>query len=284
MARVTDLCFEATGRPCIICDFSPPRSGRPVAGLAASLNVDFVSVAYNPGRSVRTDSAMLASHIRKAAARDVVFTLATRDMNLLALQSHLLGAQLLGLENVIVVQGDPFPDRELGLAQTYPATRLIGGIAGMNRGFDFRDTRLDASTNFCIGAALDLGKGVDREAGLAHRKVQAGAEFLITQPIFSVEQASDFENACSRIAGRRLPVPVFYGLQVMEPDGLSFSQIPREIQDKLAAGCPGAELAVEQYRRFQASGRHNFYLVPPIRKGGSRGYAATQDFLAAIGR
>ena len=109
MARVTELCHEVTGRPCIICDFSPPRSGRPVAELAASLSVDLVSVAYNPGRSVRTDSAMLASHIRKATGREVVFTLATRDMNVLALQSHLLGAQLLELENVIVVQGDPFP-------------------------------------------------------------------------------------------------------------------------------------------------------------------------------
>ena len=287
MARVTELCHEATGRPCIICDFSPPRSGRPVAELAASLSVDLVSVAYNPGRSVRTDSAMLASHIRKATGREAVFTLATRDMNVLALQSHLLGAQLLELENVIVVQGDPFPDRDLRLVQpasSYPATGLIRSIAGMNEGVDFRDTRLDAPTNFCIGAVVDLGKGVDREARLAHRKVQAGAEFLISQPIFSVEQASGFENAYSRVAGRSLPVPLFYGLQVMESDGLSFSRVPREVQDKLAAGCPGPELAAELYRRFRASGRHNLYLVPPIRRGGSRGYAATRDFLAAIGR
>ncbi len=287
MARVTELCYEAAGRPCVICDFSPPRSGRPVAEWAAALNVDLVSVAYNPGRSVRTDSAMLASHIRKTTGRDVVFTLATRDMNTLALQSHLLGAQLLELENVIVVQGDPFPDRDLRLVQpaaSYPATGLIRGIAGMNRGVDFRDTRLDAPTNFCIGAAVDLGKGLDREARLAHRKVQAGAEFLISQPIFSVEHASQLENAYARIAGRPLPVPVFYGLQVMEPDGLSFSHVPREIQDKLGAGHPGPELAAELYRRFRTSGRHNLYLVPPIRRGGSRGYAAARDFLAAIGR
>ena len=287
MARVTELCHEAAGQPCFICDFSPPRSGRPVTELSASLNVDLVSVAYNPGRSVRTDSAMLASHIRNATGREVVFTLATRDMNLLALQSHLLGAQLLGLENVIVVQGDPFPDRDLRLVQPaggYPATGLIRGIAGMNRGVDFRETRLDSPTTFCVGAAVDLGKGVEREACLAHRKVQAGAEFLITQPIFSVEQASEFENAYSRIAGCPLPAPVFYGLQVMERGGLSFSRVPREIQDKLDAGHPGPELAAELYRRFRASGRHNFYLVPPIRKGGSRGYAATREFLAAIGR
>ena len=287
MARVTELCHEAAGQPCIICDFSPPRSGQPVAESDASLNVDLLSVAYNPGRSVRTDSAMLASHIRNATGRNVVFTLATRDMNLLALQSHLLGSQLLGLENVIVVQGDPFPDRDLRLVQPaagHPATGLIRGIAGMNRGVDFRDTRLDAATNFCIGAAVDLGKGVDREARLAHRKVQAGAEFLISQPIFTVEQASEFENAYARIGGGPLSVPVFYGLQVMEPDGLSFSRVPREIQDKLVAGHPGPELAAELYRRFQESGRHNIYLVPPIRRGGSRGYAATRDFLAAIGR
>ncbi len=111
MVKVTDSCFESTGHTSIICDFSPPRSGDPGAVEQAQLDVNFISVAYNPGRAVRTNSAMLAAAIQRSG-KDTVFTLATRDMNKLALQSQLLGAQMLGVENVVVVQGDPFNERD----------------------------------------------------------------------------------------------------------------------------------------------------------------------------
>ena len=111
MAKIIDRCYETTGQTCFICDFSPPRSGDPDTLQSANIDADFVSVAYNPGRAVRANSTMLAAAVKQQLGRDVVFTLATRDMNKLALQSQLLGAQILGLENVIVVQGDPFSER-----------------------------------------------------------------------------------------------------------------------------------------------------------------------------
>ena len=94
-------------------------------------------VAYNPGRAARVNSAMLAAAIKDRAGKDVTFTLATRDMNKLALQSQLLGAQLLGLENVIVVAGDPFNRRDEGLvkeAADVRPTQLIQEISNMNQG------------------------------------------------------------------------------------------------------------------------------------------------------
>ena len=100
MAKITEQCHEATGYTAFICDFSPPRSGDPSVLQQASIDADFISVAYNPGRAVRVNSAMLAAAIKQHVAKDVVFTLATRDMNKLALQSQMLGAQLLGLENL----------------------------------------------------------------------------------------------------------------------------------------------------------------------------------------
>ncbi len=287
MAKITDLCYEATGRTCIICDFSPPRSGDSAAVQAAGLNADFISVNYNPGRSVRADPAMLASAIRDKTGRDVAFTLATRDMNILALQSHLLGAQLLGLENVIVVQGDPFPQGDLTQVKPsndYRPTQLLAAIARMNLGMDFRNTRLDAPTDFCPGAVVDLGKGLAREAQLAHRKVQAGAQFLITQPIFGPENADRFEDAYAQAAGGSLRAPVFYGLQIMEQDGVSFSAAPPEFTAKLAAGRSGVELTLELLSRFKAAGRDNIYLMPPIRRGGQRDYSAAESLLAAVSR
>ena len=80
-------------------------------------DADFIAVAYNPGRAVRANSAMLAAAVQGRMGIDATFTLATRDMNQLALQSQLLGAQMLGLENVIVVQGDPIFAYGLGAHQ-----------------------------------------------------------------------------------------------------------------------------------------------------------------------
>ena len=287
MTKIVDRCFSATGRPAFICDFSPPRSGDPAAVTQAKFGADFISVAYNPGRAVRANSAMLASAIKSQTGQEVAFTLGTRDMNQLALQSELLGAQMLGLENVIVVQGDPFPERDLALVgpvnQVTP-TGLIASIANMNQGTDFRGANLRAPTDFCIGATVDLGRGVEREARLARRKVEAGAHFLITQPIFDPDEASRFINAYAGATGEPPGLPLFFGLQVLEQDGIIFSSVPEKIREELAGGRPGVDLAVELFQRFREAGINDIYLVPPIRRGGARNYRAAQEVLEAARR
>ena len=76
MAKVIDRCFEATGHTTFICDFSPPRTGDPGQFTQPDIDADFISVAYNPGRAVRVNSAMLASEINQRTGKDVMFTLA----------------------------------------------------------------------------------------------------------------------------------------------------------------------------------------------------------------
>jgi methylenetetrahydrofolate reductase (NADPH) len=287
MAKITERCFEATGHTTIICDFSPPRSGDPELWQPADLDADFISVAYNPGRSVRVNSPMLAATIKRQAGKEVVFTLGTRDMNKLALQSQLLGAQLLGLENVIVVQGDPFSGRDLALVKPvddYRPTQLISAISKLNEGVDFRESKLRSATDFCIGATVDLGRGIQHEAQLARLKVAAGAQFFITQPIFDPTEASSFGEAYARAAGKPLTTPVFFGLQVLEQDGVIFSSVPALLRQEIESGRSGVEIALELYQRFQENGLHNIYLVPPIRRGGARNYAAAQEVLAATKR
>ena len=282
MAKITDRCYEATGRSCFICDFSPPRSGDPDTLQSADIDADFVSVAYNPGRAVRANAPMLAAAIKQQLGRDVVFTLGTRDMNKLALQSQLLGAQILGLQNVIVVQGDPFSERDLSSVTPvgdYQPTGLINAIADMNQGLDFRDSKLRSPTDFCIGATVDLSRGMPREARLTQRKVASGAQFLITQPIFDPGEAATFSAAYQAEAGAPLEVPVFFGLQILEQDGVIFASVPQRVRDELESGRSGIELALELYDRFQQAGLHNVYLVPPIRRGGARNYAAAQEVL-----
>ena len=282
MVRVVDCSYEATGRPGFICDFSPPRSGSISEARRADIPADFISVAYNPGRAVRANSAMMAAAIRRETGKETVFTLATRDMNRLAIQSLLLGAQMLGLENVVVVQGDQFNNRDRALLAVngYRPTELIAAIGAMNEGTDFRGSNLREPTAFCIGATLDVGRGIDDEAELAIRKVEAGADFLMSQPIFNTEDAHRFRDSYERQSGAALSVPVFYGLQILESGGVMFSTVPEEVQKELDGGRSGVDIAAELYGWFQDAGLRNVYLMPPIRRGGARDYEAAREFLA----
>ena len=287
MAKVTERCFEATGRSSFICDFSPPRSGDPGILAQADIDADFIAVAYNPGRAVRVNSAMLASFIKQNTGRDVTFTVATRDMNKVALQSLLLGAQLLGLENVVVVQGDPFNQRDLAAVKDvgdYTPTGFIAAAASMNEGTDFRGGQLRAPTDFCLGATLDLSRGIQGEARLAYRKVQAGAQFFISQPIFDTADANRFHDAYAAAAGTEMAMPVFFGLQVLEQEGIIFSSVPETVREELAQGRPGVDIALELCQQFHDNGLHNIYLVPPVRRGGARNYRAAREVLAGAAR
>ncbi|MBM3924668.1 MAG: hypothetical protein FJ320_01565 [SAR202 cluster bacterium] len=288
MAKVTDVYNRRGGKPVIISDFSPPRGpGLDFLDDARRLPVDFLAVAYNPGKAVRIDSAIMAATIKSHAGRDAVFNLATRDMNKLALQSHLLGAAALGVDNVLVVGGDPFSAKDLERVKPvddYRPTELIKAIADMNGGLDFRGLKLRQATDLCIGGAIDLGRGVEEEAALTHKKAQAGAHFFVTQPVFYTEQVEQFHSAYKAVAGQASSQPVFWGLQVMVKDGVIFASVPEAVRRELDSGRDGVEMAVEQWWRFRDAGIDAFYIVPPILKGGARDYDAARRFLQAVGR
>ena len=209
--KVTDKCSAQGDQPVYVCDFSPQRAADPGAlEPANAISADFICVAYNPGKAVRVDSATLAYSIKYHAGKDTIFNLATRDMNKLALQSHLLGAQMLGLENVVVVKGDVFTERDLSRVKDvsdYRPTELIESLESMNQGVDFRGSKLRAPTDFCIGASIDLGRGVEQEAALAYRKVLSGAQFFITQPVFSTDEIAEFHEAYRAVSGAELSQP-----------------------------------------------------------------------------
>ncbi len=284
--KVTDLCAKRGEDTVIICDFSPPRAAdskylEPAKGFDA----DFISVAYNPGRAVRVDSAMMAYAIKSQTGKDAIFTLGTRDMNKLALQSHLMGAQMLGLDNVVIVQGDPFSAKERDSVkgvQDFSPTTLMAATAEMNEGKDFRGRDLRKPTDFCIGATLDLTRDNDREARLASRKADAGVHFFMTQPIFGVDEIDRFLEIYTDQAGHELRQPVFWGVQVLTPDGVIFSSVPEQVRKDLEKGRDGAEIALELVVQLLEAGLGKIYLVAPIMKGGARDYDAAQRVIEGI--
>lgn len=286
MTKVTDAAVRKAGQAVFLCDFSPPR-GVDLAYVESvrDMDADFVCVAYNPGKSVRVTPAVAAAVIRDHTRKDVVFNLACRDMNKLALQSYLLGAQALGLENVVVVQGDAFTEKERtiikGVDDITP-TDLIKAVKLMNQGVDFKGLRLRTQTDFCVGAVLDLGRGVEREATLAKRKVDAGADFFITQSLYDPRLAREFLEAYRSIAGGKLAAPVFYGIQILRKDGLTFGDIPSSMQDELDQGRPSVDIALDLLSGFAAHGLTHFYLVPSVLKGGVRDYQTAHQVMRAF--
>jgi len=286
MTRIVERYAESTTRFLFVCDFSPPRGSDPgLLAPAGRLDADFISVAYNPGKSTRVNSVAAAHWIKTNLGKEVVFALATRDMNKVAVQSLLLGAELLGLENVVIVRGDALSRREMSLLKTvadYTPTGLLRAIGEMNRGIDFKGLTLRAPTDLCVGATFDLSKDLGRELELTRHKVEAGAQFFMSQPTFDPAVPSEFMQRYADQYGEALSVPVFHGVQVMASDSLVFGQVPGWVTADLTKGRPGSDIAVQVLREFEEAGIRSIYLVAPVIKGGRRDYDAAQATLEAF--
>ena len=269
-----------------ICDFSPPRGAEPhLLEPARELTTDWVSVAYNPGKSIRVSSALAAYWIKEHVGKDVVFTIATRDMNKVAVQSLLLGADLLGLENVVVLKGDAFTERELDAVKAvhdFRPTELLDSVRSMNAGLDYKGGKLRAPTGFCIGASIDLGHGIESEIGLTRKKVEAGAEFFLLQALFDPQRLKGFLAGYAQRYGEDLSAPVFCGVQMMMEESIVFGDVPKWVTDDMGKGRPGEDIAVQVLNQFVDAGFKSFYLVPPILRGGRRDYEAAQRVIQAF--
>tara|TARA_Y100000588_G_scaffold66466_1_gene66882 strand:+ start:318 stop:1193 length:876 start_codon:yes stop_codon:yes gene_type:complete len=289
MPKITDICNQSPDRALVICDFSPPRGiSSKLLEQAEILNADWISVAYNPGKSPRISSPLAAHWIKNNVRKDVIFTIATRDMNKLAIQSLLMGASLLELDNVIVVQGDKFTRQELDsiqLVNDYSSTQLISSIKSLNEGKDFRGYQIQPSSNFCIGASVELGNDMGKEAQLTKKKIDTGADFLITQPTFDYDRPSEFIRAYESANQETLKVPLFIGIQIMVQDGVTFGPIPNWVTESISQGYSGDSIALKIISQHMQEGFRHFYLIPGIHKGGRRDYTSAKkviDFINSI--
>lgn len=256
MARVTDIVSSSGTRPVFMCDFSPPRD--PSSNWldeASTLSPDLFSIPYLAPIPTRPDPITAASLIRNHTHTEAVFNLATRDSHRMKLRDRLACAREMGLQNVVVLEGDAHRGvAGVSSSQRFTPTGLIRELKGP--GWDF-----------CAGAVADLGKGVEKEADLARRKVDLGAEFLLVQPTFNLEAAEEF------LARADVSIPVFFGVQVLVGGGIAFTPTPDALRHRIERNNAGVDVAVETIQRFRKLGIRCFYLIPPIYPGGSRDYA-----------
>jgi methionine synthase / methylenetetrahydrofolate reductase (NADH) len=242
----------ARGTFVVSVELLPPRGHRAdtLVEQARQLRihgVDLVNIPDGPRASGRM-SALAAALLAQQAGLETILHYACRDRNLLGMQSDLLGAHSMGVRNVLVVTGDPprvgdYPDAT-GVFDV-DSIGLTNVVARLNRGLDIGGQAIGPATGFHIGVAANPGAlNLEDEVRRFRYKVDAGAEFAITQPIFDV---GEFAAFLDRIADVR--IPVIAGLT-------PFASLRHA--EFLANEVPGVkvpETVIERMRRAEAAGR-----------------------------
>ena len=169
--------------------------------------VDVVNVPDYPRSGARMSALSVAVIIEQQAGIEALLHYSCRDRNLLGMQSDLLGAYAMGIRNVLLVTGEPVPRGTYPDATTVFDVDSIGltnVVARLNQGLDIGGKALGAPTGFLIGvAANSSARNVDEEVRRFEYKVEAGAEFALTSPIYDV---GALERFLKRVEHVRIPI------------------------------------------------------------------------------
>lgn len=173
--------------------------------------IDAINIPDGPRASARMAAMALATIIQREVGIETVLHFACRDRNVIGMQSDLLGAWALGLRNLLAITGDP---PKLG---TYPdatavfdvdAIGLTNLINRLNHGLDLAGNPIGEPTGFSIGVGVNPGAiNLDEEIRRLDWKIQAGAEYMITQPVFDIRILEKFMKRITHIT-----IPLICGI------------------------------------------------------------------------
>ena len=180
-----------------------------IAGAAQlhALGVDAINVPDSPRASARMSAQSLCVQIQQHVGIETVLHFTCRDRNLLGMQGDLLGASSIGLKNILCLTGDPpklgnYPDATAVF--DVDAIGLTKIVRDLNHGLDVGKNALGESTGFTISVAANPGVAdIENEIRRFAAKVEAGAEFAITQPVFDLRLLDEFLR---RVEAFRIPV------------------------------------------------------------------------------
>ncbi len=254
----------ADGSFVISVEIDPPRSIRidrtiEAARLLKEAGVDLVNVSDSATGRVRMGAMAVAFGIQTQLDLECLVHLTTRDRNLMALEAELLGAHALGLRNILALTGDPprVADRPAVTAVwDVDAIGLIEIICRLNKGEDGAGLSIGQAAGFTVACALDpTSADPDKEWSRLERKLAAGANLIMTQPLYSGAQLeSMLARSRERFGQGGFPVPVLLGVLPLhsarhaeflhnEVPGIT---IPDEQRAAMhAAGDRGAELGLD---------------------------------------
>jgi homocysteine S-methyltransferase len=200
------------GKFVTMVEIVPPKGidcSKELAGAAmlANLGIDVINVPDSPRASARMSAQSLCIQIQQKVGIETILHYTCRDRNVLSIQSDLLGASSIGLKNILCLTGDPpklgnYPDATAVF--DVDAIGLVNIVNRLNHGLDIGGNPIGASTGFTIACAANPGvPDIDNEVRRFAYKVEAGAEYAITQPVFDLRVLETF---LKRIEGFRIPV------------------------------------------------------------------------------
>lgn len=228
------------------------------AKVLKEAGADAVTLADNSLAVTRMSNLALGALVKEQVGIRPLLHISCRDRNLIGQQSHLMGLYALGIDHVLAVTGDPSRYGDLPEASSVydvSSIELIRKIKMLNTGFSFSGRPLNHGSAFTVGAAFNpnvkhLNKAVER----LERKMGAGADFFMSQPLYCRQQIE-----CVAQATAHLPIPLFIGIMPLTSSRnaeflhhkVPGIQIPDDVREKIArfsgddARKQGIELAKE---------------------------------------
>lgn len=263
-------------------EVNPPLGLDPTPGVDAARKVitggaTVINTSDGPRASVRMDNMAFGSIVQREIGCEVILHVCCRDRNLLGTMAHLLGAHALGIRNLVVITGDPpkmgdYPDASA--VYDLDSIGLLRLIANMNRGIDPAGNEMAEPTRFLLAtgaepAALDY----ERELERLYRKKEAGADFVMTQPVYDPEIMARFLDDT-----RDLGLPVLMGLLPLASSrnaeflhaNVPGMRVPDEIRARMRAagsGPPARAEGVQIAREALTAVRPRLagaYVLPPL--------------------
>ena len=170
--------------------------------------VDAINVTDNQRASMRVGSMAMCRLLQEKGI-ETILQMTCRDRNRIALQSDLLSASVLGLNNVLILSGDhPNVGEYIGTKTVYDldTIQLIKVSRLLETGVDFAGKKLNGSPKFCLGAVVNpTATPNDLQILMLEKKVESGIEFVQTQTVFDVEQYKEFFEKTKNLNIRILP-------------------------------------------------------------------------------
>lgn len=245
----------AGGKFLVAVEIDPPKGLNPAkaldgARLLRDAGVDAINVADSPMARVRMSALTLCYLIQHQVGVETILHLTTRDRSLMGLQSDLLGAHAVGVRTILALTGDPpslgdYPDSSA--VYDIDSTGLIRVLTRLNQGTDSAGASIGKHANFLIACAVDPTRAdLEHEAQRLRAKLEAGADFVMTQPIFDPAVWRRFLDV---YGVDRLPVPVLIGILPLQ------STRHAEFLHNEVPGITLTDAARERMRRAGADGR-----------------------------
>jgi homocysteine S-methyltransferase len=268
----------AAGEFVVSVELDPPRGLNPRKALEGaaylkSLGADCINIGDSPMARVRMSAIALAVLIQQQVGIETIIHFTSRDRNLMAIQSDLLGAHALGIRNVIALTGDPPSSGEYARATGVWDVDSIGFIRilkMLNSGTDWAGNSIGKGTDFFVACAANpTADNVDLELERVRRKVEAGADVLMTQQIYS---AAILESFLERLGP--INIPVLVGIMPLQSskhaefihNELAGVFVPEDVRERMRrAGENGVAEGLAQARELLEACRplvQGTYLVP----------------------